>query len=859
MEERRMQRTATVVAVLTLVLLAGRAVASEVWRVEFDSGVDGVVDLFDNNSGKVMIGPVVGGRLQIESWDNTTDAYTPDKAGRPLGVTLNGQSSFSGLYQFHWSTLNAVQAQAYELAGFLGTGGSPQTRQVCGAIIRHWKVSSTYYAAVDLAFGSVGYTNFGYLAGSAISLGTNPFANDYQFAVGYEGGTHVLSVQLFDAAGNLLGGVTADLDTDVPGLQGPGTPAQEIGALVLNHLGWSDYTGSGGDRATIWQVDALAYYDTADGAANAAQGISPPTGACCLPDESCAADQTESQCDQAGGTWQGADTTCGTVDCTIPRGACCRLDETCLADQTAAECIAVPGFWQGEGSLCGQVDCSLPDPGNEPWDVYYDGVDSAADNVPNFLRWDSALDDDWNDFGLSFWLNTPEPGFFTVDRVTNPADHIKTGNIWIRDPVLSHAAGLTLEVSVLIMPNSMLDAYSITCLDDAGSFGVHLSPDRIKVGSLAQNGYGDTFPFDTTDGFHLYRVVKSPGSYAVTVYADGSPVPIASGVGSTSYAVGSSPYLKYPRVLVGDNSNATIYNAHYICDLVRYRRGATAPGETPPTLPPRVLPAPPPPATGAETWTVGYEGLGMPVTGSGWIVGGASASWTYLGDGTTDLNTLTYAANARMDGVLNWPNTAAVTVETRVKVLPDSQEGGFNLVVNDQVGQTALVLSPDKAELQHAYMPLGQATVPMDTTDGFHVYRVTRDADGIYWHLFIDDDPVAAVPYQHAGGDLLSFSRVWFGDVGFPIPSNGCHVIIDYIRWFAAHTAPVRTADLDRDGDADHVDAARFQACFGDAVAESCLAADLDGDGDADHDDYVNFEACLGGPDVPMPPGCAPE
>jgi hypothetical protein len=28
-------------------------------------------------------------------------------------------------------------------------------------------------------------------------------------------------------------------------------------------LGWSDYTGNGGDRATVWNMNALAYYDTA--------------------------------------------------------------------------------------------------------------------------------------------------------------------------------------------------------------------------------------------------------------------------------------------------------------------------------------------------------------------------------------------------------------------------------------------------------------------------------------------------------------------------------------------------------------------------------------------------------------------
>src|SRR5262245_55026870 len=79
----------------------------------------------------------------------------------------------------------------------------------------------------------------------------------------------------------------------------------------------------------------------------------------------------------------------------------------------------------------------------EDWDVDYEGVDSAADNVANYLRWDSAIDDDWNQPNTTFKLNTPSPGYMSVDRVTNPLDHNKTGNIWIRDPVLANSLGFT--------------------------------------------------------------------------------------------------------------------------------------------------------------------------------------------------------------------------------------------------------------------------------------------------------------------------------------------------------------------------------------------------------------------------------
>src|SRR5262249_45398314 len=134
-------------------LVCSNTFGAQVWKSTFDSTPDGVVDIKDGNSAKVMIGPVTNGHLQITTMDNVTDAFTPDKAGRPLGTTVGPANSFSGLYQFDWSTLNQTETQAYEMVGFLGNT-VPQTRQVLGTILRHWRVTNTtdYYVGVDLAF-----------------------------------------------------------------------------------------------------------------------------------------------------------------------------------------------------------------------------------------------------------------------------------------------------------------------------------------------------------------------------------------------------------------------------------------------------------------------------------------------------------------------------------------------------------------------------------------------------------------------------------------------------------------------------------------------------------------------------------
>src|SRR5207253_8531987 len=90
----------------------------------FNTDADGVVDIFDNNPAKSMIGSASGGFLQITTDDAATGS-TIDKAGRPLGSTKGGGANFSALYRFRWSGLNQQTVDAYEAAGFLGSTGTP--------------------------------------------------------------------------------------------------------------------------------------------------------------------------------------------------------------------------------------------------------------------------------------------------------------------------------------------------------------------------------------------------------------------------------------------------------------------------------------------------------------------------------------------------------------------------------------------------------------------------------------------------------------------------------------------------------------------------------------------------------------
>jgi autotransporter-associated beta strand protein len=420
----------------------------------------------------------------------------------------------------------------------------------------------------------------------------------------------------------------------------------------------------------------------------------------------------------------------------------------------------------------------------ETWDNGFDGIDSAADDVANYLRWDSAIDDDWDEPDDSFQLNTPSPGYMTVDRVANPADDDKTGNIWVRDPILNYADGFTMEVTVKIMPDSEANAFSMTYLDQGGSFGVQLSPDSIKVGGLAPTDPGTTVTYNTTNGFNTYWMEQLPNSHTVKLYVNG--VLVDTGQGTSNYAVGSSDDLEDPRVLIGDNSNATNINADYVLESVYYRRGATSPTQTPSTFPARVLPSPPTSAPLNESWNGSYYGSSGSPSKSGWALAGGG-TFTAQPDGSERVE---YDTNAMMNNPAGWTDMTPITVEASLKVLPDSQPDGFELVVNDNLGDIALVLSPDKVTFEEAYSFVGQASITMNTTDAYHTYRITRDVDGLYWDLFIDNNPVAAIADQKTGGEEIGFSRIWFGDIDFPIPGNYPDVDVNYIRWHDGANSP---------------------------------------------------------------------
>lgn len=110
-----------------------------------------------------------------------------------------------------------------------------------------------------------------------------------------------------------------------------------------------------------------------------------------------------------------------------------------------------------------------------------------------------------------------------------------------------------------------------------------------------------------------------------------------------------------------------------------------------------------------------------------------------------------------------------------------------------------LVFSKDKVELplgikNVGYKDIGYQAAKMNTTNQFHTYRIVRQAQQMYSHLYIDNNPVPILFDQHleaTGGVAISeqASAIEFGHMFNPGIGKG-HVLIDYIRWSPTAFAP---------------------------------------------------------------------
>jgi PEP-CTERM motif len=303
----------TIAPALAIVLgLASSGQAALVWESTFDIDTDGVVDGITNNqdcsagdpacpvafgagNGAVMIQPHTGTVQPIltQSIDGVLAPET-NKAGRPtadLGgpAALGKDTSWSALYTFSWTfggpLLPNVDAAGYFAGAFepFATGSQRfSTRRHMGARFeRQVDAGGNQLVNVGGGWASEGFVGVGRNFAGAVNLnaalGTNPDGAPLQLAMGYDGVTRVLTVALYDGiTGQVLtdGNNTAMTSADIQTFDNLGVPSghpflnQELDALNNTQIGWTDFVAQTNNIDTIWNMDALRFYDDATGAFN---------------------------------------------------------------------------------------------------------------------------------------------------------------------------------------------------------------------------------------------------------------------------------------------------------------------------------------------------------------------------------------------------------------------------------------------------------------------------------------------------------------------------------------------------------------------------------------------------------------
>jgi len=323
--------------------------------------------------------------------------------------------------------------------------------------------------------------------------------------------------------------------------------------------------------------------------------------------------------------------------------------------------------------------------------------------------------------------------------------------------------------------------------DDGYVFGIGLGPDKIVAGGPNPWIRGRTSgqaAFNTMDRHHLYRMMIRGASTRFSVFADNRHLFDATAVRAHLASIARG----WPTVVFGgERGNKT---THYELDLVRYRRGGYAPGERMPVPKPRKPPPLPPNLRSPEQerWTELTDPISFPASRPSSMFEFKSAKPLY---NRTHATTLAPCEDK-----------GDVTVEWVMTVHPDNDWRGYATYIRDGIGTVGMLLSPDRVELtvgiKHVgwkpywNVPIGIRSYKIDATVE-RVYRLVRCAGEFYWHLYVDDDPLPAIPDHHVDasvGGLLRLSppTLQAGDTGNNFGRG--HVSIKRLRWSPTAYAP---------------------------------------------------------------------
>ena len=254
----------------------------------------------------------------------------------------------------------------------------------------------------------------------------------------------------------------------------------------------------------------------------------------------------------------------------------------------------------------------------------------------------------------------------------------------------------------------------------------------------------------TTDDFHDYRVTMESSGYHL--YIDGRHV-LAGSLQS-----GAANFIEF-----GDETGAA--DAEYQTDYIRW---TDAGAFTPPVT------------SDSDTWEHRYECDGYPDS-YGWTLGVPSAnSYASFAGGILTIDSYDHNQSPWYkfpNPTLNLTSGSppGVSLEWRVKMILSETEASAaaclcGITADDGAGGTKRsVLGLVETKL------LAPASYDMDTTDGFHVYRLALDASG--YRLYLDGNPQAALSGTPGAGGAV------FIEFGDETGANDAEYQTDYIRW----------------------------------------------------------------------------
>jgi spore coat protein A len=165
-------------------------------------------------------------------------------------------------------------------------------------------------------------------------------------------------------------------------------------ALVTDVQSWLDAPGANSGWILVHQDEGTPSttrrYSSREGSAPPQLAVDfTPVGdvfACCFDSGDCTIADTTSCTDQ-GGTPDTTVNSCEPNPCPQPVGACCNVDESCSDDVDRVVCEDAGGIFQGAGSTCsqGSIDCGLaPFVDPLPIPAVVQPVATRADGVPQY-------------------------------------------------------------------------------------------------------------------------------------------------------------------------------------------------------------------------------------------------------------------------------------------------------------------------------------------------------------------------------------------------------------------------------------------------------------------------------------------